>query len=115
MSLVLSTLKTLRWAFYTLRAAAAEVLGKSVRVVRLALALPGAPRPGDKFICKRWLGRTLRASGVIPGHARVASVEVRSLDGNRGFIGVMSRVSVTYEPACPGAPATFVLKMSRPG
>ncbi len=111
----LAVLKQLRWVFFTARAAAAEVVGQSLRIVKRLLHLKGAPRPGDTFVCKRWLGATLRAAGIIPAHVRVSSVTPMGLDGNRGFIGVMSRLCVTYEPAWPSAPSTFIMKMSRPG
>ncbi|KAF9980696.1 hypothetical protein BGZ65_004785 [Modicella reniformis] len=55
-----------------------------------------APNPGDTEISIPWLTKTLVATEDIPKNARIISAECKGLDGNRGLVGVMTRVQVSY-------------------
>jgi hypothetical protein len=102
----------------------------------------GAPRPGDTSISGEWLTKVLRSSSVyrLPSTREVDTVEAKGLDGNRGLVGAMTRLHITYRNATPKdtpfaeaaaaaadlakkeallppveAPSSLILKMSRPG
>ncbi|KAJ3074012.1 hypothetical protein HK102_005894, partial [Quaeritorhiza haematococci] len=55
-----------------------------------------APRPQDNDISAVWLTRVLRERGVIARGTEVERAEVVGLDGNRGFVGAMRRVQLSY-------------------
>lgn len=105
----------LRWLSLHVRAALAEGFTFPFRWFARLLGLPFAPRPGDTCVSPTWLTRTLRSKGVIPPTVHVVTAIPESLSGNRGLVGVMTRVRVTYSQTVLDAPATFILKMSRPG
>jgi hypothetical protein len=105
----------LRWLSLHVRAALAEGLTFPFRWFVRLLGLPFAPRPGDTRVSPSWLTRTLHSKGVIPSTAHVVTATPESLAGNRGLVGVMTRVRVVYSEDVPEAPSTFILKMSRPG
>jgi hypothetical protein len=58
-----------------------------------------------------WLTEALRAGGVIPGDAAVASASYEVLGQGAGFIGQIARVTLTYDRPVAGAPATLIAKM----
>ena len=76
------------------------------------------PRSTDKTVSCAWLTRVLRTSGYLKPSARVASATLDKKGLDRGFVGAMSRVTLTYEPAQGAAvegkvlPKTVVFKMT---
>jgi hypothetical protein len=58
-----------------------------------------------------WLTDALHASGVLPQHARVASVRAETLGEGSGFIGQLARLHLAYEGDASGAPPTVIAKM----
>eukprot|EP00123_Amoebidium_parasiticum_P001068 comp12065_c0_seq1/m.6778 comp12065_c0_seq1/g.6778 ORF comp12065_c0_seq1/g.6778 comp12065_c0_seq1/m.6778 type:complete len:465 (-) comp12065_c0_seq1:632-2026(-) len=107
-----------------IRSLLAQPLSVIFRLLRKTLSiLPGvgfAPRPGDSYVSALWLTRTLRKEGFLSPKQHVSGVKVGGLDENRGFIGAMSKLHVTYVAENGGstrvvAPSTFVLKMSNDG
>ncbi|KAF9364375.1 hypothetical protein BGX34_001689 [Mortierella sp. NVP85] len=88
-----------------------------------SLAGGHAPNPGDSTISIPWLTKTLIATEAIPKTATVISAECKGLDGNRGLVGVMTRVHVSYVLGETGAKSDskdtqelhLILKMSGDG
>ncbi|ORZ14302.1 hypothetical protein BCR41DRAFT_354641 [Lobosporangium transversale] len=113
--------------YYSLQAAIAHIYATSRRYISSLLFSsssfgPGyAPRPGDSEISIPWISKTLIADGTIPRTARILSVECKGLDGNRGLVGAMNRVLVSYIPdsskSTEAAPKELhlILKRSRDG
>lgn len=105
----------LRWISLYVRAAIAEGVSVTLRWLRKLLHRVSPPRPGDTAVSVRWLTRELVQQGILPCTSHVTAAEPSSLSGNRGMVGVMTRLTVTYDPPCKTAPSTFILKMSQPG
>ncbi|KAF9083734.1 hypothetical protein BGX27_004011 [Mortierella sp. AM989] len=89
------------YRLYSLQAATAQAYSTVRRhllpiILPSALGLGYAPSPGDADISIQWLSKTLITAEVIPSHAKVTGVECKGLDGNRGMVGVMTRVVVIY-------------------
>ena len=70
------------------------------------LAIPTSPAD----LTATWLTDALRAGGVIDD-ATVTSATHEVLGEGAGFIGQLARVSLTYDRAVEGAPATLIAKM----
>ena len=59
-------------------------------------ALP--PRPDDPIVSPKWLQKVLSSQGVLKdGSQRVVAVKHAGLSENRGMVGAMTRIIVTYE------------------
>ncbi|CAO3573420.1 unnamed protein product [Mortierella alpina] len=87
---------------YSLQAVAAQAyatLRRQLTSALLSSSLVGghAPNPGDTAMSTPWLRNILVSAGAIPKDATVTRVECKGLDGNRGLVGVMTRVLVTYD------------------
>jgi hypothetical protein len=89
-----------------------------------------APRPGDSSVSSEWLSHILGRNGRLSASQQVVSVEAKGLDGNRGMVGAMTRLYVTYQKPTPVAaasdkekngdtfnidPPQLILKMTRYG
>lgn len=113
----------------TLRACLAEVLALA-RAVRWWVVVPCSwctgqtraypPVPGDRSMSAVWLDWLLRKRGALPPGVRVLSATMRGLDENRGLVGAIHHIDVTYEGAgsddeTAKLPRAFILKMSWPG
>ena len=70
------------------------------------LAIPTSPAD----LTATWLTAALRRGGAI-GDATVMSATHELLGQGAGFIGQLARVSLTYDRAVDGAPATLIAKM----
>jgi len=57
-----------------------------------------------------WLSDALRAGGVLPAAARVASVDARPLGAGGGLIGVVAKAHVGYSGDPGDAPRTLIAK-----
>jgi hypothetical protein len=75
------------------------------------------PRPGDAYVSPSWITQVLEDACLLtdPNNA-VVSVECATLDGNRGLVGSMARLNLTYRNA-PTAelPRSLILKCNRGG
>ncbi|CAM9483000.1 unnamed protein product [Discosporangium mesarthrocarpum] len=101
-----------------IRAIQAEILRICRSWVRSLEVLSGRgypPRPGDKSISTQWLSRCLKKHGILNHHGSVATVELRALDGNRGLVGSIARLHITYNEGSTHGPSTLILKMTSPG
>lgn len=58
-----------------------------------------------------WLTDALRAGGAIGADVSVTSAVPQTLGEGAGFIGQIARVTLTYDRAGAGAPATLIAKM----
>ncbi|KAG0316413.1 hypothetical protein BGZ99_006922 [Dissophora globulifera] len=92
------------YRYYSLQAAIAQAYATCRRhllsvLFASILGLGHAPYPGDTEISVPWLTKTLKASGTIPADATITSIECTGLDGNRGLVGVMTRVHIVYVQA----------------
>ena len=70
------------------------------------LAIPTSPAD----LTAEWLTEALRRGGAI-GDATVTSATHEVLGQGAGFVGQVARVTVTYDHAVAGAPATLIAKM----
>ncbi len=62
-------------------------------------------------LTSRWLTETLRAEGIL-GAARITRHSAEQLGaGGEGLIGTVARLSLEYDRAEPGAPATAIVKL----
>ncbi|KAG0195505.1 hypothetical protein BGX28_001242 [Mortierella sp. GBA30] len=91
----------LTYRYYSLQSVAAQAFATIRRHVVSALFSSSfvgghAPYPGDSELSTPWLRSTLVSAGAIPKDATITTVECRGLDGNRGLVGVMTRILVTY-------------------
>eukprot|EP00761_Pharyngomonas_kirbyi_P010712 gb/GECH01010734.1/.p1 GENE.gb/GECH01010734.1/~~gb/GECH01010734.1/.p1 ORF type:complete len:471 (+),score=91.02 gb/GECH01010734.1/:1-1413(+) len=111
---------------YTFQAVIAHVFAYIRRWLNLELA----PRPGDKSVSTKWLTHILKSNNMLHDNQQLQKVEVESLDGNRGFVGAMTRLVLTYQKDSNSnnntnnidnkknnnnqdtAPKTLILKMS---
>ncbi|KAF9962310.1 hypothetical protein BGZ72_007363 [Mortierella alpina] len=89
------------YRLYSLQSVAAQAYATLRRQLTSALfssSLVGghAPNPGDTEMSTPWLRNTLVSARAIPKDATITSVECKGLDGNRGLVGAMTRVLVTY-------------------
>ena len=67
--------------------------------------VPG--HPGD--VTAAWLARAMRA-GNVPGAAHVARVDAEVIGEDRGFTGVVARLTPRYREPVSGAPRTLIGK-----
>ncbi|KAF9190533.1 hypothetical protein BGZ51_008611 [Haplosporangium sp. Z 767] len=93
-STITSSLYTFR--YYTLQSVAAQAYANLRRHVISIFGSNHAPLPGDSQISIPWLTRILIDAGALPSQATITSAECKGLDGNRGMVGVMTRIAVTY-------------------
>ncbi|GJJ75955.1 hypothetical protein EMPS_08313 [Entomortierella parvispora] len=112
----------LTYRYYTLQSVAAQAFATLRRHLASALFsndLVGghAPNPGDVELSTPWLKSILISAGAIPKNALISTVECTGLDGNRGLVGAMTRVLVTYTLPSNQDPQSIhmVLKKSRDG
>ncbi|KAK9679944.1 hypothetical protein K7432_016100 [Basidiobolus ranarum] len=96
---------------YMLAACVTEVLSKS-RAFRHEV-----PFPGDESISPVWVTQILRSHGILDENTSVINVTVEDLQGNRGFIGALTRLRLTYssDEENHSLPKTLILKMSPTG
>ena len=71
-----------------------------------------APRPGDASISREWIQRVLRSGKHISADTIVRKVDAEGLDGNRGYVGSITRVLIQYNSEDSVHPASLILKMS---
>ncbi|KAG0043777.1 hypothetical protein BGZ83_011053 [Gryganskiella cystojenkinii] len=116
------------YRYYTLQSVAAQAYATCRRHLTTALfssSLLGghAPSPGDTEISIPWLQSTLIEGGALPRGSTITAVECNGLDGNRGLVGAMTRVQVTYaisshstkDSDAPTKEFHLILKKSRDG
>lgn len=76
----------------------------------MSAQLPLAPED----VTPAWLTAELRKSGRLPADASVISVTPSVVGEGVGFVGLVARLTVTYDRAVPGAPATMIGKFPAP-
>src|SRR5262245_5941336 len=64
-------------------------------------------------ITSEWLTRALRSTGMITG-SRVTSCQIDLFGEGRGFSGQLARISLNYDLAEAGAPASLIAKFQLP-
>jgi len=70
--------------------------------------------PGNSAaIDAEWLDNVLRRNGVLSG-AKVSNVTAANLGVGVGIMGEVSRLSIGYDKAEPGAPSSIIAKFRRP-
>jgi Ecdysteroid kinase-like family len=75
-----------------------------------ATTLPLAPED----VTPVWLTRQLRERGHIPATASITSVTPSVVGEGVGFVGLVARLSLTYDQPVAGAPATMIGKFPAP-
>jgi aminoglycoside/choline kinase family phosphotransferase len=65
-------------------------------------------RPSE--LTPEWLTQALRAGGAL-GDARVVEAEGRSIGGDLGFVGEITRLALRYDGDAPGAPRRLIAKI----
>ncbi|KAF9281155.1 hypothetical protein BGZ68_006818 [Mortierella alpina] len=112
------------YRLYSLQSVAAQAYATLRRQLTSALfssSIVGghAPNPGDTEMSTPWLRNTLIAAGAIPKGAIITEVECKGLDGNRGLVGAMTRVLVSYTLISSNSKDShdlhLILKKSRDG
>ncbi|KAF9575356.1 hypothetical protein EC968_003407 [Mortierella alpina] len=112
------------YRLYSLQSVAAQAYATLRRQLTSALFSSSfvgghAPNPGDTEMSTPWLRNTLISAGALPKDAIITSVECKGLDGNRGLVGAMTRVFVTYTLSSNGHKDShhlhLILKKSRDG
>ena len=70
------------------------------------IPLPASPAQ----LTPEWLTLALRSSGSLPSGA-VTGIRAVVIGEGVGFIGTVARLTLTFEGATPGAPATLIVKL----
>lgn len=73
-----------------------------------------APSSGTTKVSAKWLTHVLQNQSVLDKSTTVTNVDIEGLDGNRGMVGAMTRLRLTYNKETD-APDTMILKMSKDG
>ena len=74
---------------------------------------PGIPQQPED-VTPEWLSAALQRGGVLGGGARVTSIERDELSAGVGFIGIVLRLTPTYDGEASGAPISLIAKMPSP-
>ncbi len=98
---LVGTASRLAYLFYLLR-----------RTLRRRLwAWPSAPRPGDDVLHLRWLNAALTAAGLQGAGSAVVGATPAALAVNRGMVGTIVRINLTYNGVGTPGPASLILKV----
>ncbi|KAG0266600.1 hypothetical protein BG011_001789 [Mortierella polycephala] len=100
---------------YSLQSVAAQAYATLRRHAVSIFGPDHAPLPGDSQISIPWLTRTLIDASALPSQATIISAECKGLDGNRGLVGVMTRILVTYTLNKDTHELHLILKKSNDG